>query len=281
MNSDCGKKAQIASILRACAGFAASLLCGCLYTTHHFNSGRILEPGKTAVTFGMGREKLYEEYCQDAKDGFRNPQGALRCKPRPGSVSFSTPPETTTLAPGVRSQTIPKFSLSYRLGVRGPWGPFTGVEMGWLLEAPTNPGTVEFDLKLGLPLAGRFKARHSLSAGWGVGMWADNSYFAEYAASRGLGPHALYGSYRYTYLATQPAELDSSFDNWKFAHHRRSIHQAALGLYVKLPDWFLAPDFFTPQANFTFPVVSPFVTLDSDRLEPVLVNFNLGFGWTF
>jgi hypothetical protein len=189
--------------------------------------------------------------------------------------------DTATLPRAIESQTIPKFSVSYRLGVRGKWGPFSGVEMGWLVEAPTNPGTVEFDLKFGLPGIRTLNVRHSLSAGWGVGMWADNSYFAEYAASRSFGAHALYGSYRFTYLATQPSQLDSSFDNWKFTSRRRSIHQAALGLYFQLPDWTLVPDYVTPQVNFSFPVVAPFTEIASDKLEPVLTNFNFGFGWNF
>jgi hypothetical protein len=275
LNDDVGKKKSWFAI--ALSAFVAFLLTGCLYTTHHFNSGRILEPGKTAVTFGLGREKIFAEGCPEEYYRTRDTLGTLRCSSRTRFDEF----DTATIPTRIGSQTIPKFSVSYRLGVRGPWGPFTGVEMGWQIEAPTNPGTVEFDLKFGLPISKRLKARHSLSAGWGVGMWADNSYFAEYAASRDFGSHALYGSYRFSYLATQPADLDSSFNNWKFTSHRRYIHQAALGFYLKLPDWIILPDYVTPQVNITFPVVSPFVAIASERLDPYLVNFNLGFGWNF
>jgi hypothetical protein len=259
---------------------AAFLLCGCLYTTHHFNSGRLLEPGKTAVTFGYGREKVYSEACPDGYSHVDDAQGEVRCARRNSPV-FSGINDTATIPRVIESQTIPKFSVSYRLGVRGKWGPFSGVEMGWMVEALTNPATLEFDVKFGLPELRALNVRHSLSAGWGVGMWADNSYFAEYAASRSFGPHALYGSYRFTYLATQPPQLDSSFSNWKFTSHQRSIHQAALGMYFKLPDWTLVPDYITPQVNFSFPVVAPFTEIASDKLEPVLTNFNFGFGWNF
>ena len=44
---------------------ATSTLTGCLYTTHHFNSGRILDPGQTAVTLGFGRARVYEQGCPD------------------------------------------------------------------------------------------------------------------------------------------------------------------------------------------------------------------------
>jgi hypothetical protein len=262
-------------------------LGGCLYTTQHFNSGRLLEPGKTAVTFGLGREQVYSEHCPDGYQSESHTGGTLcrdeRSYGGSGDPFDGAPPvyDTALIAPAIGTIILPKFSLSYRLGVRGHWGPFTGVELGWLIEAPTNPGTVEFDLKLGLPLAERFRAQHSLSAGWGVGMWADNSYFLEYAASRDLGPHALYANYRFTWLATQPADLDSSFDNWKFTSHRRYVSQAAFGLYLKMPDWPVLPDYVTPQAIFTFPVVAPFFTIAEDRLEPVLMNFNFGFGWNF
>ena len=153
--------------------------------------------------------------------------------------------------------------------------------MGWQLEVPTNPATVEFDLKLGLPVPERFHANHSLSGGWGVGMWADNSWFLEYAASRNFGKHALYGNYRFTWLATQPADLSQSFDNWKFVSNRSYTQQAALGVFLQFPDIFLIPDYITPEVICTFPVTSPFVKIPRSRLESVLVNFNFGFGWNF
>ncbi|MEO7424258.1 MAG: hypothetical protein ABI036_03665, partial [Fibrobacteria bacterium] len=180
---------------------AAFLETGCLYTTHHFNSGRLLEPGKTAVTFGVGTQQVYTESCPD---GYYNDirEGNRLCRPDayggPVDQGEILLYDTNAIRPDLETMSIPKLSLSYRLGVRGQWGPFTGVELGWLVEAPTNPGTVEFDVKLGLPLDKRFRAHHSLSAGWGVGMWADNSYFLEYAASRDLGAHSLYSNYRFT-----------------------------------------------------------------------------------
>jgi len=267
-------RAIIAPALTAC-------LTGCLYTTHHFNSGRILDPGQTAVTIGIGRSSIYSQGCPDGYGrDYDTTATAHPCAPYFGGSS-ARPVDTAHVPEAVTSITIPKFSLGYRLGVRGPWGPFTGVEMGWHLEALTNPGTVEFDLKFGLPVPEKFHAHHSLSGGWGVGMWADNSWFLEYAASRDLGKHAVYGNYRYTWLATQPADLTYSFDHWRFVSHRNYAHQAALGLYLKLPDIFLVPDYVTPQVNFTFPVTAPFIKIDQDKLESVLVNINFGCGWNF
>lgn len=260
----------------------SSLLTGCLYTTHHFNSGRILEPGQTAVTFGYGRSRIYEQGCPD---GWNQPVGdsfSTHCE-RYRPITSSAFVRDSVIRQRVTSMSVPKFSLGYRLGVRGPWGPLTGVEMGWHLEAVTNPGTIEFDLKFGLPLPASMLARHhhSLSGGWGVGMWADNSWFLEYAASRDLGRHSVYGNYRYTRLATQPTELENSFDTWKFESHRSHAHQAALGFYLRLPDIFLVPDYVTPQATLTFPVKAAFVQVDPELMDPMLLNYNFGFGWNF
>lgn len=275
------------SLLPLTAGMAfiaaSSTLTGCLYTTHHFNSGRILDPGQTAVTFGYGRARIYEQGCPD---GWGRPFGdsnSTHCERYIYNDPFNSVRDSVLIRQRVTSLAIPKFSIGYRLGVRGPWGPLTGVEMGWHLEAVTNPGTIEFDLKFGLPLPHRLIAKHhhSVSAGWGVGMWADNSWFLEYAASRDLGRHSVYGNYRYTWLATQPSEIDESFETWKFESHMGHAHQAGLGIYLRLPDIFLIPDYITPQANITFPVKAPFVKVDAELMDPVLLNYNLGFGWNF
>jgi hypothetical protein len=261
-------------------------LTGCLYTTHHFNSGRILEPGNTAVTFGVGRSKVYDADCPDGYHRVIEDSRAsdTHCQPY-GSFEDTTPvPESMIVPAEVSSFAIPKFSLDYRLGVRGAWGPFTGVEMGWHLEAVTNPATAEFDLKFGLPIPKRYNAQHSLSAGWGVGMWADNSWFFEYAASHNLGDgdrHAVFGNYRYTILATQPVDLENSFRGWKFVSNRGHAHQVALGAFIRWPAMFLLPDYVVPEAVATFPVVAPFIHIDPSILDPFLLNFNLGFGWNF
>ena len=261
----------------------SSLLTGCLYTTHHFNSGRILEPGQTAVTFGYGRSRIYEQGCPDGWDRPFGDSNTTHCERYLEKTPFASVRDSVMIRQRVTSFAVPKLSLGYRLGVRGAWGPLTGVEMGWHLEAVTNPGTIEFDLKFGLPLPRPMLAKHhhSLSGGWGVGMWADNSWFLEYAASRDLGRHSVYGNYRYTRLATQPTELEKSFDNWKFESHRGYAHQMALGFYLRLPDIFLIPDYVTPQANLTFPVKAPFIKVDSELMDPVLLNYNFGFGWNF
>lgn len=262
------------------AALAVLLLDGCLYTSHHFNSGRILKPGATSVTLGYGSFKSHSYECDDWNYyRFEDSTGVTRCVEQMWNSGDTI---QDTVAATVRESKIPKVSLGYRLGVRGPWGPFTGVEMGWHLEAPTNPTSAEFDLKFGLPSP--WKAwHHAVSAGWIVGMWTDNSWFGEFAGSRSFGKggdnaNALYASYRLTRLATQPDDvLDST--GLAFQHRNRLANQATVGLHVRIPDLILLPDSFSPQVTFSSPWVPVF-----GGVEPkgsLLYDFNFGFGWRF
>jgi hypothetical protein len=173
-------------------------------------------------------------------------------------------------------------SLGYRLGIHGPMGPFPGLELGVHLEAPTNPVTGEFDLKLGLPVPEGLPWRHALSAGWGIGAWADNSWFLEYAVSRAFGPYGVYFNYRGTRLATQYADMADPEKASRFSRAQRLIHQAALGFEWRLPDIPVVPDFLSPQVILTYPLAPA-----GTRPIPEFVlddrgwGFNLGLGWEF
>src|SRR5688500_18016875 len=228
------------TIVPAALLLLSGCLSGCLYSSHHFNSGRVLEPGNTAVTFGWGNLKLNERNC-DYEQGFqeeRESAGTFRCIRWRWDGSQAQSGDT--MAPSISQVKIPKLSLGYRLGVRKAWGPFTGIEIGWHLEAPTNPGSAEFDMKFGLPGSGSGRFHHSLSGGWIVGAWSDNTFFGEYAASRAFGSgdsaHALYASYRYTRLATQPDDAFRSDSlGFRFGSKTRIAHQATLGFHWRLP----------------------------------------------
>ena len=265
---------QFLSVLAVVA--TALGLSGCLYTTHHFNNGRLLEPGETAVTLGAGRAHFYSDECPDYyARNYNTPSSAPNCISGFDSVGIDT------IAPRVVDLATPKMSLGYRLGIRKQWGPLTGLDMGWSVEVPTNPATIEFDLRAGLPLPKGWPAAHSLSGGWGVGMWADNSWFLEYAASRIFGPHSVYANYRYTWLASQPEDLDSSFNNWKFVSHRRIVQQGSLGFFYRMPDILILPDYLSPELVLTVPLLVPFSEVDRSLLEKYQLSFNFGFGWNF
>jgi hypothetical protein len=263
------------------------LLTGCLYTAHHFNTGRLLEPGSSSLTLGGGRSGTVAYGCPDQTTyASKDSTGATHC------TSLVWQPEKTDNGiysykeivsdQEVSSSSFLNGSLGYRLGVRGRTGPFTGVEIGLHLEAPTNPVTGEFDLKLGLPVPAGRPYHHSLSAGWGIGAWADNSWFLEYAASRSYGGNDLFFNYRATYLASQFADLSEAEDTRHFDHNRRLIHQSALGFKCLLPKGAVLPDFIAPEIILTYPLAPSGTDRIPDWvLDDRIWGFNLGLGWNF
>jgi hypothetical protein len=274
----------------ALLAIVAVCLTGCLYTTHHFNTGRILEPGETSVALGYGKAHFLEEGCpdnyyqyQDSQDSAGRPDICRLYENDFYTGAPQAPSRADTVVPiQIKEITTPKFSLGYRLGVRKQWGPLTGIELGWTMEAPTNPVTVEFDLKAGLPLPGAWKAAaHSVTGGWGIGMWSDNTWFLEYAASWVGGKHTLYGNYRWSNLATQPQDLESSFDDWKFIHRRRLINQASAGWIYRLPEMVILPDYIGPQGTVTTPMLLGLSDASPATDRAFDFNINWVFGWTF
>jgi hypothetical protein len=259
------------------------LLSGCLYTTHHFNTGRLLEPGRTSFTLGAGVSGTVSYGCPEESAYSITNQTGVHCinyhneyiDGKMVGVEDTVPQQAST------SRVI-NSSLGYRLGVRGPFGPFKGAEVGLHMESPTNPVTGEFDLKVGLPAPKVFPLLHSLSAGWGIGAWADNTYFLEYAASRPFGANDLFFNYRATYLASQFADQSEAESARRFEAHHRLIHQAAAGFSWVLPDIPVLPDFLAPEAILTYPL-APVGTkrIPAFVLDDRLWGFNLGFGWNF
>ncbi len=162
-------------------------------------------------------------------------------------------------------RTIPNLSLGWRLGVREKWGPLTGIDLGWRLETPISAGigtkdgfpTLEFDTRIGLPLPDSFeRLRHNVSLGWGIGLWADNSLFAEYALGWGTGRLRPFASTRVTYLASQLADLATSNEQNQFETYRRWIGQIFLGC-----EWTVLKMRLMPTASLAWPGL-PFYGLD-------------------
>ena len=175
-----------------------------------------------------------------------------------------------------------KGSLGYRLGIAGTKGPIRGMEIGLHLEAPTQPASAEFDFKAGLPAPARLNIHHSLSVGWGIGLWADNSWFGEYALSRVLGPGDLFCGYRATWLASQTADLTGATDDRRFPSRRRLIHQADVGYMWNLPAIVVLPDFIAPLAVLTYPLApAGSSSVPAFILDDHLWEFSLGMGWKF
>ncbi|HKP97908.1 MAG TPA: hypothetical protein VJ385_19385 [Fibrobacteria bacterium] len=264
------------------------LLTGCLYSTHHFNTGRLLEPGRSSFTLGAGSSKTVSYGCPEDRTAYsyRDSTRTVRCvSVEPGTMDTSKGQSVFTpkfLDQEISSSSSINGSLGYRLGVHGRLGPLTGMEIGLHLESPTNPVTGEFDLKLGLPAPVDRPYHHSLSAGWGIGAWADNSWFLEYAASRAYGASDLFFNYRATYLASQFADLREAEDTRHFDSRRRLIHQAALGFKCILPEGAVLPDFIAPEAVLTYPLApAGYKAIPDFALDDRVWGFNLGLGWSF
>jgi hypothetical protein len=247
-----------------CLLTAGMILSGCLYSTHHFHTGVLLPAGKSQTNLGAGRQPLW------------------RCSRSPSDTAASELAcnEMGSGSEKVSKSEIFKGSLNYRLGVRDNWGPFPGVEMEWNLEVPTNPATMEFALNLALPSGSSF--HHKLGAGWGVGAWADNSLFAEYALSKSLGRPVFFGNLRTTWLATQIGDVLGEDFAKPFPSNQHFVFQTGFGFQFRFPDWKVAPDFIIPQLSVTLPTVpageQKFLPDDIPLLQ---WDASLGIGWAY
>lgn len=180
-------------------------------------------------------------------------------------------------------------SLDYRLGLRDRWGPLRGVEIGWHLEAPTNPVSASFDMKLGLPRPAPWTAfDHALALGWIIGGYADNGFFGEYALSWSSGPIELFAAQRLHRLATPIPDAFNDDDDLGesdqplLRSEPRGIWQGMAGVGLTLPEWILLPDRLAPQVSFTAPSWQP--NLGSGRLArrgDFSWQWALGLEWRF
>ena len=242
----------------------AMFMNGCLYSTQHFNTGLLMPTGKSQATLGAGRQPFWKCSRTDA-DSIAS---TVACN-EDGSGK-----ETIT------TSQIFKGSYDYRLGIRDPWGPFPGVEVEWHFEVPTNPATMEFAMNLGLPSAQNY--HHKIGAGWGVGAWADNSFFAEYAASRSVGEHLGFTNLRATWLATQIVDVLGEDFAKPFPSNRHMVFQSAVGFLYRFPNWKVAPDFIIPQINLTLPTVPAGEQKFRPQDIPLLQwDMSLGLGWVY
>lgn len=243
---------------------------GCLYSTQHFNAGMPLPAGQTQATLGIGRLPVWS--CSEYQVDSTRPEHVC------GEAGY--PSER------VKKKDAMKGSFDYRLGVRDHLGPFPAVEVEWRVEAPTHPVTMEFAMNLALP--SRPTYHHALGAGWGIGAWAGNSFFLEYAVSvplvrwARLGLPLLFANLRATSLSAQIDEvLDDEFSA-PLPSSRRLIAQAGAGARFQLPAWPVVPDFLIPQFNVTLPQI-PAGEQKFRRQDIPFAQWdlNFGFGWAF
>ncbi len=269
--------------------FSVFFLCGCLYTSHNYNTGRVLKGGQSAVTIGYGKQKLYDLDCWDVPGNFRDSwvelarkDGTIKCRK---VTNPDTVPDTSYYSASLNESTTTSWSYGYSLGIRDNWGPFPGLEMGLLLEVPTMPISASFYLRLGLPPVKWQGLKHSATVGYIMGAWADNSYYAGYALSHSVGKGLAYASFRTTLMATQTPDIDSenTGNTFKFSHNRTLVHQLTTGFMWFMPVLAIFPDFITPQVNFIYPNIPLTFSMDSYGYDHggIYTRWNIGFGWSF
>ncbi|MBF0430573.1 MAG: hypothetical protein HQK83_04805 [Fibrobacteria bacterium] len=260
------------------------VLCSCIYTTHNYNTGRTLQEGKSRITLGYGKQKMITLDCS-----YDNRWGYLIKKDGKATCLYEEYLDSTIdssfYKPNDHIQSIPDLSFGYGLGIRNNWGPFPGLEMGFLLEIPTLPISAEFYMRLAMPDYMWKKTKHSVAMGYIMGAWADNSWYLGYAISHEIGKNLVYGSFRSTLMATQMMDngTEDADESFKFVHNRKLVHMLTTGFMWFIPDIVIFPDFVTPQINILYPKIP--LTFDSRSWGyddgGFYVKWNVGFGWSF
>ena len=211
-------------------------LQGCLSTWIHMEDGTVLKPGRVDFQVSAGKAAFSSGTCPEGNVQLRN--GSPVCVTY-HPILADTAPATQTSASHAH------YAAAWSLGTLGPFGPFKGLEVGIQVEGPTYPISQEFRATLGLPGSDSVWS-HSLGAGWGIGMWADDTWFLQYAAGWTEGNLRLFGNWRSTLQATR---MDFGKIPIEFHHDRNWDHQATLGLKYRLVDLPVIPDWVGAAAT--------------------------------
>jgi hypothetical protein len=224
----------------------------CNFTSQSYNTGKLLNPGETMVSLGVGKREFYSITSKDTL-----------------IAKVNEPPERVSLVgtnDTIRKQ-LYSVSLDYRLGVlrKLPFGK--GLEIGFHLEGPyqinTNhtinlgPALLEFDGRFGfidMPL-GKGLLHHNIGLGWTIGPWIDNGWYAEYAIGWEYAWIIPYADFRAEWLSTNISDSDSLTNSYNpYTFEKRSwTTRTALGISMRLPHWWFLPDFVVPEISVIGP----------------------------
>jgi hypothetical protein len=261
-------------LLRILAPAAGLLPCGCLFTTHSFNHGRLLNPGETMISLGAGERLLHDvrtefeyEYLYD-------------------TITFEESYVPVDTFYDTLSARLLTTSLDYRLGILRtiPFG--RGLEYGFHFELPLimKKGVVygseipvlEFGLRAGLssfPLR-RGLFHHNIEAGWSIGQWVDNGWYGGYAASWERGRIMPYLGARFILGPSSPLEqgLSAELSEGFFDYHDRTfLARVSAGTSITLPRLPVLPDILCPEVSVIFP--------NYTNLHPVGFGVQAGLRW--
>jgi hypothetical protein len=220
------------------------LFTGCNFTSQSYNHGKLLNPGETLTSIGVGAREYYKIEQKDA----------------PTSISNKT--DT------VKYQWL-SLCLDYRLGVLRKYPFGKGMEIGFHLEGPTQyattkygslylgPPILEFDGRLGFNdfVLGKGLFHHNMALGWTIGAWIDNGWYAEYAAGWEYKWLIPYANFRAELLATDPSTADSLTESYTpFKYQNRSwTTRTALGVSIRIPQMRFLPDYISPEISTIYP----------------------------
>lgn len=276
-------------------GLAGCLLQGCLSTWIRMEDGTVLAPGRSDFSIALGSVPRTTYDCGQGYVG-KDSTGRFACeewyfRERYQELYYDSASQTYQggyyTYDGGRNHFDPRVdvdrefhvALNWKLGVLGAFGPFTGMQVGMQTEFATAPVTQEFHVAIGLPGSDSSVA-HSLAAGWGVGMWADNSWFLQYAASRRFGICRVFGSLRGT---LQPSMTAMDIDKGRFESDRSWDLQAAVGAKVPLGRVAVLPDWIGLGATVDL-MHAGYPSLDADDLgqeSGMGTAWALAMGWNW
>jgi hypothetical protein len=245
---------------------AVLLLPGCLITTQSFNHGRLLNPGERIMTHAVGGRRssplARPDYYYDDSAGHS----------RLETTRDSTRYNWTT------------YTFDYRVGVLRKYPFGKGLETGFHVEAAFRglpganfkfygPPVLEFDTRFGLPdiIVGNSIFHHNVNAGWMVGYWVDNGWFAGYAAGWEFEHFIPYLSAR-VFLTATDALTKPIMSDFFTQHDRTWGGRITAGVSYKLPyNYSIIPEIISPEVSFTFPNYS--------TGQHVGVNAAVGIRW--
>jgi hypothetical protein len=254
------------------------LFTKCNFTSQSYNTGKLLNPGETLVSVGIGERGFYSIARRDSIIRYHLYSDSM---PFPVIDSFISKYDTSR-------QQATTYCLDYRLGVLRTYPFGKGLEIGFHLEGPFqyNPGSnssfgyrgailLEFDGRFGFkdkPL-GKGLVHHNVGLGWTIGEWIDNGWFAEYAAGWEYKWMIPYVNFRAELLATDPSVNDSLTESFTpYQYQKRSwITRTAIGFSAKIPHWWLTPDFIVPEITVVYPHYS--------AIAHYGITYHIAFRW--
>lgn len=227
-------------------------LNSCIQTSLHLNGGKVLSPGLTKTTVGLGISLFQEIKCPENEYSFTvdnylyidynllplvsNKYLCSKISTFQSFDSIKKEPLSTMDTQYVSAKTkksfIPKLLLERRYGLNLNYLIFRGLELGLILEGPFTP-SLETQLRLGLkglpiPWA------HSLGFGLLTGSWGNPGMYIEYGIDREIIPTKLdvFSNFRFSLLPSPLGDRLASLENkTPFSSNQNSLIQNSWGIH--------------------------------------------------